>query len=491
MSKRARGKKVEQVDTARQNRELIAQLEINEARQRKATVEIQKQTPTPPKTPSVPGIKPTKPTKPSPQRVTLIKPFTKTAVLAAAPSRRKVTTIVDIANKLTQDAGFVQKTSLAQKPIKPTRKQLKARLGLAIIEPIIGGVQEATLGLIGPQQRPATSVLRIAGAVATPTAADMAAGWIFARAGATALGRRTLKKMEKFLLNIGDPIFPKLTPAQLDEVRQWEKMGGGLTHLQRTAKKAPGILKTVDQISDFYKKNPAQFSAGASFIPEEVFIFQKFAEKYDFEIDELILFINKNDDLFSDGTIINGLIGVLKPSDAKKVIGATTKLPKDVIDDLVETRRTFKPGLDVTPVPIPAPPTEETRPDTGIEVGTGTGETEVTQEAALDQAVETITKQIKTTSFDEELLEEPTLNEVTPSFNLKLKEKDELVRGKLNLRLFRGRKSLFRVTFFFSRSTTEIKTVEARSFGEAMNKAQRRRKPRKKQPRLVDLVKLN
>jgi len=56
--------------------------------------------------------------------------------------------------------------------------------------------------------------------------------------------------------------------------------------------------------------------------------------------------------------------------------------------------------------------------------------------------------------------------------------------------LFRGKKSMFRVTFFFTKSETEVKNVEARSFVEATQKAQRQRKTRKKQPRLIDVVRL-
>jgi len=409
---------------------------------------------------SLPAVKPTAPKRPTVQRVTGIN-------------------LTKAADKLTKQAGFVRKTGLLQKPTKPTVKQLKARLGLLVIEPILGGAQEATIGIptVKGAAKPATSVLRIAGAVATPTPADFVAGWAFSKAGVTEVGRRALKKMEKFLLDIGDPIFPKLTPAELAEVRQWEKLGGGLTNLRRTAKKSPEILKTVEQISDFYKKNPAQFSAGASVIPEEVFIFQNFAREYDFEVDDLINFINKNDDLFSDGTLINGLVGVLNPSDVKKVVKKTTTLPSEVIDDLVEQRREFTPPGEKPEAAPPIPVDDPTPvPPIPIEI----------QEPVIDDPPPP-----PPVIIQDPPPVEPVIQETPPTPPITLNKRQREMRRGLNLRLFRGKKSMFRVSFFFSRSISEVKNVEARSFVEAVNKAQRQRKPRKKQPRLIDVVKLN
>ena len=60
------------------------------------------------------------------------------------PKQRKIdTNLVNVANTLYEEAGFTEKTGLGQTPVRPTVKQVKARLGLVIIEPILGGTQEA------------------------------------------------------------------------------------------------------------------------------------------------------------------------------------------------------------------------------------------------------------------------------------------------------------------------------------------------------------
>ena len=140
-----------------------------------------------------------------------------------------------IADKLYREANFPSKehrelmikthgsVSAARAKTKPTVKQLKARLGLAVIEPIIGGSQEATLGAIKVKNRPATDPLRIIGAVATPTAADMAFAYTVTKIAAGGKrGTEILKKLAK----LDDA--PMWTDAWRfkNEVRSLEKIAG-------------------------------------------------------------------------------------------------------------------------------------------------------------------------------------------------------------------------------------------------------------------------
>lgn len=413
---------------------------------------------------------------------------------AAPPLKGK--TITDLANKLYGEANLPtisdQKQAVkdlgisgARQKFKPKNvNEVKARLGLAIVEPIIGGIDEATFGLTSSQSasRPATQQLRILGAIATPTAADAVAGWVLAKAGATRIGKSALKKMNKYLLDVGDPIFPKLTAAELDEVRQWEKLGGGLTNLRRTAKKSPKILNSIEEISDFYKKNPAQFSAGASFIPEEVFIFQNLANEYDFEIDELINFVQKNDDLFSDGTIITGLLPTLSKKDKRKLLGATTTLPSKQINKIInkiDTTYFSKTDLDALLDQLPEIRELE--------------ETKIFDITKPDEKVipdtDHIPKTVPKTTLDEPVIpiEEPVpVDEVIGTPPLGLPKTEVEARRQLTLTLRAGKKETYRVSYKGEKSFT----FEARSFPDAMQKGQRIRTPTKKLPKSGELVRI-
>jgi len=88
----------------------------------------------------------------------------------------------------------------AKARMKPTVKQVKARLGLAIIEPIVGGAQEATLGLVKVNNRPHTQQLRIIGALATPTAADMIAAYTLSKLALGKKAKRILQKIDEEIL---------------------------------------------------------------------------------------------------------------------------------------------------------------------------------------------------------------------------------------------------------------------------------------------------
>lgn len=389
-------------------------------------------------------------------------------------------TITDVANSLFRDANLptVEQQreairtigiSAARQLFKPTTiKEAKARLGLVIVEPLIGGAEEATLGF-GSQSasRPETLQLRIVGAIATPTAADFAVGWALSKLGITKVGKAIIKKVDDFLTGKSQTL--GLTADQLDELRQLSKIED-LDKLEDALKKInPDTLSGIEEISDFYRKNPAQFSAGASVIPEPVFIFENIADDLSLEADDLILLINQNKDLFADGTIITALISTLSQKDAVKVLSETTNLSdaqiSSVVSEIKSRSKTRSELFEEAKSRIIVEPTI-----TPIQV-----------QAQTQAQIQQTTK---------ELLTEPVLTEVitTPTVILGKPEREK--RNKINLPLFRGRKQKYQVTFFFTTTEKEVKVVEARSFPSAVNKAQRGRRPRKKQPKLIDIVKI-
>jgi len=138
------------------------------------------------------------------------------------PGKRTIINLTETADKLYQEAGFTQKTGLGQTPVKPTIKQLKARLGLAIIEPIIGGVEEATFGIPGAiqsQQRPGTSIYRFAGGISITTPADVVVGMTLRKIGVSKVGKDLLSKIKFALKEIDDPLYGATEPVITKEIK--------------------------------------------------------------------------------------------------------------------------------------------------------------------------------------------------------------------------------------------------------------------------------
>ena len=276
----------EAVDAAKANLEAAAKLDKAEARARVAV----------------------KPSKPKP----------------ILPSQRDVKTIVDVANELYLEAGFVKKTRLDQAPPKATVEQLKARLGLFLLEPIIGGVQEATFGAIGPQDRPATAVLRVAGALATPTLADLAVGAVLQKLTITPRARTLLKKIESFITEKLDP---------LDTIKVVKTLGRAdeiaLTDIHKTAIIKPRLLSVddADELAQFLKLDK---------IPSAV------------EFEEIITTLRRGDlapplPLATDGSIIKKSF----KNQIDELIDSLTKAFKKStsLDDPVQAAKAWEEGL--------------------------------------------------------------------------------------------------------------------------------------------------
>ena len=160
---------------------------------------------------------------------------------------------------------------------------------------------------------------------------------------------------------------------------------------------------------------------------------------------------------------INALeeLGVQIPSDYTDA-SLREKGLTDVVQEITEITDVIEDTPDPTPTPPPPPeptppPTEPTPPPT--------------------EPTPPTPKPTPPT--------EPSPTE-TPPLKLSLKEKEE--RKIMNLKLFNGPRERYRVKFTYPRGGKEVITVEARSFPEAVNRAQMARKPNKYPPSITDVV---
>ena len=83
----------------------------------------------------------------------------------------------------------------------------------------------------------------------------------------------------------------------------------------------------------------------------------------------------------------------------------------------------------------------------------------------------------------------PELEETPPTTPpLRLSLEEEKKRKEINLKLFNGPRERYRVKFTYPKGGKEAITVDARSFPEAIDKAQMARKPNKYPPSITDVV---
>jgi len=379
-----------------------------------------------------------------------------------------------------------EKGLAAKEDFKPkTVGEALTRLAYATAEMIEGGVTEATLGLAydpKSNERPLALPLQVAGGIATPTALDYAFGAVLAKLGITKKGRKLINKI-KDLIDKGDDIPKGLT---LDEVRQWEKMCGesGIsTNYLRTVK-GKKTLKTIQEVAEYYEKNPAHFTAGAAYVPPEQIFYDEIINNLGWDDDIYIDFLKTyGDGLNIDKNYLAGVLLRVSINDAVKVLDNTAiDIPEDYKD------RPASPGLV---------PREETKtiPETGI------GEEQLPEETPeqaptppieiTKQTPEQTPKQIpeqvleQTTAPLEEPTDTPEPLPVTMSIPLSKREQEK--RREMNLSFFMGSKAVYVVTYGYPRGKGDSVTVEARSLPDAMNTAQRVKSPTRYLPNFVDI----
>ena len=483
--------------------------------------------------------------------------------------------ISDVANRLYKEANLtIDQSKRTGKTKIPTVKEAKARLSLAIIEIIIGGSIEGLYGTGGgkslsdaAKNRSKTAQLRFIGALATPTAADMVAGYTLAKLGATKIGKAVTTKLyhQKLkLLNVIDPLpvaaeenglmllhkfsdktsrsiptkeyfeaqkaLKTITPDMLDDlvdygvvtaddIKLFEQFVGNKGYSTSDMRNALPAIKKIVSVSDpgltvdeskfvesfvgkygvttkELRELPAdvlqnvarrygdptlrsKYTAGASLIPEDLYIFQELAYDLNMDSGELINFLKKNNNHFASGSIIAAIIPSLSKKDTKNLLEETTDLPKTEIKNIIEQLRKAAPRDKINITTIPD---TDTKPDEIIDT-------------KPDEIIDTKPDEIIDTKPDEatiqEPLEEPITEEEpiqeeepieTPLIKLSLKDKKK--RKELNLSLFRGKKRIYEATYYHKAGRTEtIGPIQARSLFDATQKAQRARRSSKQIPR--------
>jgi len=360
--------------------------------------------------------------------------------------------------------------------------QALTRLAYGAAEMIEGGVTEATLGLAydpKSSERPLALPLQVAGGLLTPTALDYAFGAVLTKLGITKAGRKLIRKLGG-LLESGDDIPTSLTIA---EAKQFEKIMGtsGITtsDLRKLDKKT---LKTIQDVAEYYEKHPAQFTAGAAYVPPEQLFYDEIIDNLGWDVDEYIDFLKTyGDRLNVDKNFLAGVLLRVNLNDVVKVLDATAvEIPSDYKDRPASPglvlREETKTILDEALTPLP-----EEVPDT---IPPGTIPKEIPK---------TIPEKIPgtpPTPPPEPVPEEPTPpppEEPTVPFLPKSKPEE---RRDIRLRLFSGPKEKYRVKFSYPKGQSQTLTVEARSFPEAVNRAQRSRRGNRYLPSVVDITKV-
>ena len=372
-------------------------------------------------------------------------------------------------NKALDTYGLAAKDQFKPKTVNEATN----RAMYAVTETIGGGVRWATLGLtgsLGAEKRdPRAGLYQGLGAVLTPSVQDMAANYMIGKALQTKAGRALIAKFNKYKGKLTMP--KKLTAKQFEELEQ-------LTKIDDPAfwKTAEG-RKLYEQISkrvSHYIENPELYTAGASVIPEEVYIYQtlppgmkpdiyeqfiaKYGDKVDLASKALLA-------LFSSGTIptVDQVLKDVADYNLNKPIAEMNKTElAQVAKDLGATTEELEEIITIPDIVPDIEPVERTETKTVTML-----ETEQIQELAQETALETVTPPLKLTKQEQE------------------KRKD------MNLSLFRGRVMLYRVNYQYRGDKREnIGPLEARSFSDALGKAQRQRRPNKTLPRVivVDLI---
>lgn len=390
------------------------------------------------------------------------------------------TNIVDITQTLFEQSNFPTQTEMrtaleerglgAKDEFKPNSVgEALTRFAYATSEAILGGVSEASFGLIETGRRgrgPRATVLQFAGAVATPTALDYAVGWVLSNLGKTIKGRVIIDKIVS------------RTPLELDEVRQWEKFAGPDGISTSDLRKLPDekLKDIVEAIAEFYEKNPANKIIDARttlVVPEEVF-YDEFVDYVGFDADEYINFLKTyGDDIPNVDTSIYLTLGKINPSDQKQILDdvadynlnnlvlgdTTTSITPEIIEELSDISKTGDPQE-----PGFTPPIEEILPDEDIE--------------PIEAPPIQIQEPVLGEPAPQEPIIEPTPEDpIPPPIPFKQKSK---ARQKINLRLFRGPKIKYRVVHSYRDSTKTSITVPAQSIPEAISKAEGTRKINKR-----------
>jgi len=414
-------------------------------------------------------------------KIQVRKEATAKAVVKTQPPRSALTkpknTITDVANDLYVQANFPtveeQRKAVQTMGISAARNtmfkpknvsELKARAGLGLIEPIIGGIEDLTLGLTLPssRSRPATQQVRIIGAIATPSALDYAVGYGLNKLMNTKIGRKIIGKLSQY----GDDVAKYFTS---DEEKQFNKIIGNIDELKG---KDPGEFaedykKTIKEIAEYYEKHPQAAR-------QQVILDLEFNKpQYDKFLSNYAL------DLNVPASTITAYLMRLTTKQQSEYLAENTKLSSTQISDTIEKLRELnkqKIKSDEALVIITEPSVTETEIPIVVPVE--------------DSSIRSIQEQVPAQAQEQEIIQVPAQIEASPVTTplLRLSKFELEKRRAMNLSLHNGRRMLYRVSYPDLKQV--IGPLDARSFPDALGKAQRQRRTAKKLPRtiIVDLI---
>ena len=380
------------------------------------------------------------------------------------PSKEKVKKYLEEKKPAT---GFVSGSPFAPKTVE----EFLARIGYVTTQATIGGVQEITFPAswsIAKPKRESDIIARMVGGILTPSPLDYAAMKIMSKLTKTVKGSKLLAKF-------ADEGAPQFTA---EEARMWEKIKGksgySTEELRAAGRK---VFRKIDDMAEYYKKYPERATAGAAVIPEPVQEYWDLIDDLGWD-DEYILtnYLKKNIDDISAPVLTNMFLGLTDT-------GRTQPVTKPQLDSYVDRQDKY-----VFQIPKKGE-ILDLKPDLSVEP------VEVLEEEQIPTVTpKTTPKQIpkpEPVIITEPAIEEPLPpEEVTPTpiIPKTKREKEKLRRFKLQL--FNGPKTTFKVRFDYPRGPSQTLMVEARSFVEALNKAQRKRRSNKYHPSLVDITKV-
>lgn len=371
-----------------------------------------------------------------------------------------------------------------------------ARVGYITTELIGGGVREATLGLsgsLGAEKRKGGRTIQAIGGLLTPTPLDYACAAVLNKLGVTRAGRRFIQKITE------TPLDEKLvfnTKEEAEALRQFEKIVGksgiSTSDLRKVGKKLPKLEEVIGnyEVTEQTGKTLLKKRRGvASILPslkQETIQYKKLVDDW-WEPDSYIDFLKSDEYLPKLGIENDVPAGLLLFTDLKtreKALKEVAKIDVPTINERIEyidgqqKMLMDRPDANTKPVKVLIQELENIK--TNLDTYSDTEDI-----GKQDDDEPTITIPFEPVVDVPE--PPPDFPEPTPPIVLTDKEKKE--RKKIYLRLFQGSIQVYRVRFNYG-SRSDSVNVKARSFSEAVNKAQMKRSGSKKLPVYIEVVRV-
>jgi len=338
----------------------------------------------------------------------------------------------------------------------------------------IGGLKEFTYPAsanLGKPEDLGETVLQIAGGLLTPSPVDLAATVALAKLTKTKTGQKIINKIYHWKLkakNVLDPLPPLSTREQVE----FEKLifDGKLT---------PDDLKKLD-IETLEKLATGKYkpleAAGAAVVSDELLYYDIAITNLDWTDDQYINFLAAYGKELSPDLAV-AILSNLPDSKRKEIIGTAT-------DDIEKLREAYNEIIDK-----PTPPPEETITETPPIPDEEDDTTPAPPREEEDHDIPTPTIPIPDVIED---IDDPTPDPEPPPptepIILTPKDKDELKRNRV--KLYNGPITEFRVTFHYKNGVKQSTKIKARSYPEALNKAQFNRSGNKRVLKIIDLEKV-